>query len=331
MNKHFQAIILKATGANALFEIDVIQSLWSGYGKIVRYGLKGGTMPSVVVKHVDVSNQGRHPRGWNSDLSHQRKMRSYQVETAWYGQWSHSCDSACRVPACLAFEAQGDEVLIVLEDLNASGFPERRSSVTANELANCLDWLANFHATFMNEKPEGLWSTGTYWHLETRPDELQALKDTALKNAAGAIDRKLRNSPFQTVVHGDAKLANFCFSRDGQSVAAVDFQYAGGGCGIKDVAYFIGSCLNEDECQRKEAPLLDVYFLALKTALKSKQKRVDPDAVEQNWRALYPVAWTDFHRFLKGWSPGHWKINSYSERLAREVIAQLHDAEQESA
>ncbi|MGE9289409.1 MAG: choline kinase, partial [Puniceicoccales bacterium] len=38
---------------------------------------------------------------------------------------------------------------------------------------------------------------------------------------------------------------------------------------------------------------------------------------------LYPVAWTDFHRFLKGWSPGHWKIHGYSERLSRSVMANL--------
>jgi len=38
-------------------------------------------------------------------------------------------------------------------------------------------------------------------------------------------------------------------------------------------------------------------------------------------RGLFPLAWTDFHRFLKGWSPGYWKINSYSERMAREVLA----------
>ena len=50
---------------------------------------------------------------------------------------------------------------------------------------------------------------------------------------------------------------------------------------------------------------------------------IDIDALESGWRALYPVAWTDFHRFIKGWSPGHWKIHSYSERLAREVVAEL--------
>ena len=324
MNDFFQATILRATGAKEIFEIEAIQNLWSGYGKIVRYGLKGSVMQSVVVKHVRLPQQDKHPRGWNTDLSHARKMKSYQVEMAWYEQWSKHCDKACRVPNCLALESQNDEVLMVLEDLNETGFAERRSSVSNDEIKTCLSWLANFHATFMGEQPKDLWELGTYWHLDTRPDELQALDDAALKNAAESIDQQLRNSPFQTFVHGDAKLANFCFSQDGKSVAAVDFQYAGGGCGIKDVAYFIGSCLNEDECQRWETQLLDFYFHALNKALISQRKSVDADAVEQDWRTLYPVAWTDFHRFIKGWSPGHWKINSYSERLAREVLAQLH-------
>ena len=148
-----------------------------------------------------------------------------------------------------------------------------------------------------------------------------------MKHAASAIDRKLRESPYQTLVHGDAKLANFCFSGDANRVAAVDFQYVGGGCGIKDVAYFIDSCLEGDAAERQQGQLLDVYFQALKQALKGKQKAVDVDAVEQDWRTLYPLAWTDFHRFLKGWSPGHWPSNSYSERLSRQVIAQLQNSQ----
>ena len=116
---------------------------------------------------------------------------------------------------------------------------------------------------------------------------------------------------------GDAKLANFCFSKDGQ-VAGVDFQYVGGGCGMKDVAYFIGSCLTERECERLESQILEVYFENLQNAL---EERNDP--LENEWRSLYRVAWADFHRFLKGWSPGHWKINSYSERVLEEVVDSL--------
>jgi len=57
--------------------------------------------------------------------------------------------------------------------------------------------------------------------------------------------------------------------------------------------------------------------------LRQRRPDVDGDAVEADWRSLYPVAWTDFHRFLQGWSPGHWKLNRYSNRLAREVVTAL--------
>lgn len=338
MNRHFTEITLKATGASSLIESEVLQNLWSGYGKIVRCGLEydmAGKRPrhpltpgtaslrkpreSVVVKHVHWPTTNNHPRGWNTGRSHERKVKSYQVETTFYENWANRCGESCRVPECLALETRGDEVFMVLEDLDAAGFGGRRSCVSGLEIKACLSWLAHFHATFMGEKPTGLWETGTYWHLETRPDELAELTDPALKAAAGAIDRKLQESPFQTFVHGDAKLANFCFSQDGK-VAAVDFQYVGGGCGMKDVAYFLSSCLDEDECERQETGLLDYYFQTLEHALKEGGKDIDFPALETGWRALYPVAWTDFFRFLLGWSPGHWKIHSYSERLTREVL-----------
>lgn len=242
---------------------------------------------------------------------------------AWYKEYSNNCNDGCRVPKCLALEWQGDEFLMVLEDLDAAGYPKRKSSVSWNEMKTCLSWLANFHAVFIGEKPDNLWKQGTYWHLDTRPDELKVLSDVPLKNAAGRIDQKLKQARFKTFVHGDAKLANFCFSPDGTNVAAVDFQYVGGGCGMKDVAYFVGSCLNEDECESYESDILNFYFKELRGALKIQQKDIDADIMEREWRSLYPVAWTDFHRFLKGWSPDHWKINSYSEGLARHVIEEL--------
>lgn len=323
MNEHFKEITLKATGATALVESEVIQNLWSGYGKIVRCGLVGSDLNSVVVKHVHWPDSANHPRGWNTNLSHERKVKSYQVETAFYANWSGRCDSTCRVPECLALETHGDEVFMVMEDLDASGFGERRTHVTDAELHACLSWLANFHATFLGHTPDDLWDVGTYWHLETRPEELAELNDPQLKRAAPAIDRKLTGTPYKTLVHGDAKLANFCFSPDGTKVAAVDFQYVGGGCGMKDIAYFLGSCLSEHECEAQETELLDTYFNALRKALESRNRFLDYNELEGQWRELYPVAWTDFFRFLQGWSPGHWKIHSYSQRLAREVLESL--------
>lgn len=293
----------------------MIQELWSGYGKILRIGLENTTVKSVVVKHVQLPVHKNHPRGWNTDIGHQRKVKSYQVETTWYDQYSTK--SSARLPQCLSIETKDDEVLMVLEDLDAAGYHLRKRSITWEQIQACLGWLAHFHASYLGEKPEGLWDVGTYWHLATRPQELAVLNDHRLKGAAVEIDEKLNTCVYKTFVHGDAKLANFCFSPDGQ-VAGVDFQYVGGGCGMKDVAYFIGSCLSERECERLEAQILNTYFQHLQTALGESN-----DALEKEWRSLYRFAWADFHRFLKGWSPGHWKINGYSERVTTEVINSL--------
>jgi hypothetical protein len=315
MNEYFKSIILQKTGASALFEKEMIQELWSGYGKIIRVGLKDASIESVIVKHVQLPINKNHPRGWNTDIGHQRKLKSYKVEATWYDTYSKY--STARLPQCLAIDAQDDEMLIVLEDLDQAGYPLRKNAVTWKEIAECLAWLAKFHASYLGKVPNGLWDVGTYWHLETRPQELAILDDQNLKEAAPFIDQKLNSCEFKTFVHGDAKLANFCFAENGQ-VAGVDFQYVGGGCGMKDVAYFIGSCLNEKECERLEAQILDTYFEDLQIEMGDRNK-----ALEKEWRSLYRVAWADFHRFLKGWSPSHWKINNYSERITAGVINNL--------
>jgi Ser/Thr protein kinase RdoA (MazF antagonist) len=241
---------------------------------------------------------------------------------AWYQNAASRCGDACRVPRSIAAEAlDGGGWLFVLEDLDAAGFPGRRGRLEADGVARCLRWLAAFHATFLGTDPDGLWEIGTYWHLDTRPDELEEMPDGPLKGAAAEIDRSLNAARFRSFVHGDAKVANFCFAPDGSAVAAVDFQYVGGGCGMKDVAYFLGSCLDERECEAGEQEHLAIYFEALHRALADRE--VDAAALEAEWRALYPLAWTDFYRFLAGWCPGHPKMNPYSERLAREVVATL--------
>ncbi|MEM0895300.1 MAG: phosphotransferase [Verrucomicrobiota bacterium] len=400
LSPEFQSFILAKTGGVAFEVEERIQELWSGYGALLRISVDGGegdSTKTVVVKHVRLPGPGagsrQHPRGWNTDLSHARKVRSYAVEVAWYRDWSGRCGAGCRVPRLLGVAEEEGEVLLVMEDLDAAGYAGRLTpeSVEGEHVAACLRWLANFHATFMRsdlgncerresgEKdfkrggveqdaggvelragsemcdvgwPEGLWETGTYWHLATRSEELAVLEgeDPELAAAAGAIDAALSAVTFRTLVHGDAKLANFCFSvaeasADDQNddggdstqgvsgvgvrvgvrvgVAAVDFQYVGGGCGMKDVAYFLGSCLDESACEEQESAWLDVYFAELAKALGSMQSEIDAAVVEAEWRPLFPVAWTDFHRFLKGWSPGHWKVNAYSERLAREVVKQV--------
>ena len=315
--------ILSTTGASAITGQELIQNLWSGYGQIIRLTLAGGTHPTVIIKHVQTDTQSEHPRGWNTDLSHQRKLRSYQIEASWYQNWSEQYDEQCRTPKLIGGSEYEGELLLILEDLDASGYPLRLQSLNWSQVESCLAWLANFHVTSLGKTPTDLWEVGTYWHLATRPDELAALTDCSLQAAAPAIDKKLSSARYQTLVHGDAKLANFCFSLDGSQVAALDFQYIGGGCGMKDVAYFLGSCLDEATCEAREDELLNLYFHHFTRALAIHHPEVDASAVVTEWRDLYPFAWADFHRFLKNWSPDHWKLNSYSEKMVRKAMASL--------
>jgi hypothetical protein len=315
MNLTLRNFILKHTGAKDIITNDTIQNLWSGYGKMLRVSLLSDKVKSVVVKDIQLSEKETHPRGWNSDIGHQRKLKSYQVEKSWYE--NYSAFSQSRLPICLGVEEKSNCIFILLEDLDDAGFPLRKQKLTWKEFSSCLKWLAEFHVSFLGMDPKGLWETGTYWHLDTRPNEFEALTDLELKSAAKGIDDKLNQCRYKTIVHGDAKIANFCFSKKGD-VAGVDFQYVGGGCGMKDLVYFTGSCLTESECERLEAKILDTYFQYFHSAYGSKHVEL-----EMEWRDLYKVAWADFHRFLKGWSPDHWKINTYSERVTREVLKSL--------
>jgi len=320
LNPNFKKYLLTISEASECNEIEVIQSLWSGYGKISRIELLEPLIKTVVVKHISLNQYSEHPRGWNTDISHARKVKSYEVETHWYKYWADRCTAASKIPQFLGSFSEGGDQWIVLEDLDTK-FPSRKGQLDLSEVKVCLRWLAHFHSKFLHSQPKGLWKVGTYWHLETRPDEWNQIEHIKLKAAAHQIDEKLNNCKYQTSVHGDAKVANFCFSDDGKEVAAVDFQYVGGGCGIKDVAYFLGSCMSGGECEKYENELLDYYFKELKKSLESSD--VDLIELEQEWRYLYPFACTDFMRFLLGWMPSHQKINDYNMKMIDEVLGSL--------
>jgi hypothetical protein len=195
--------------------------------------------------------------------------------------------------------------------------------LSPDEIELCLCWLAHFHARFIGKKPEGLWHTGSYWHLATRREELARIEDRRLRGAATVFDHRLRSAKFQTFVHGDAKVANFCFAPGGRAVAAVDFQYVGGGCGMKDVAYLLSDHPTAHS-EITEARYLDRYFAELGAALRASDvPQVEIDALEREWRALYPIAYADFCRFLAGWAPDLWKRDVHAQRTVERVIGAL--------
>jgi thiamine kinase-like enzyme len=309
MNKKLQDILLREAHASKIVKVELIQELWSGYGQLNRVYFD---QTNLIIKLIKFPNIQDHPKGWNSDLSHLRKVKSYEVEMNFYKFYNEAIPNSY-IPKLLDTGIVESNNYLVLEDLQTLNFSPK-DKISWREVKLCLKWLANFHAKYLNIEPKHLWKIGTYWHLETRPEELEALKDIELKSAAPLIDQKLNLAKYKTIVHGDAKLANFLFNKD--AVSAVDFQYVGGGVGIKDVAYFLSSIYDVDQLYQYETECLDYYFNELIAITQNKE-------IEIEWRELYSYAWSDFYRFLKGWAPGHYKINSYSEYMKERVLKSL--------
>lgn len=344
-------------------KVTSIQTLWSGYGEIARY-LVPSLNKTVVIKVVDPQSESVHPRGWDGQRSHQRKLDSYVNEAVFYSRYSSETDALCRVPMCYTASsgvtnfAGGDSAesnsvesvsietaelgmsqkpaafnqvakednnpmsLLIMEDLDHAGYSARCDKPSISKVMLGIRWLAYFHAKHMNQALNDLWPVGTYWHLATRPDELAKMPKSKLKLSAGIVDNCLNNASFQTLLHGDAKLANFCFTTNGDDLAAVDFQYVGRGAGVKDLMYFLGSCLDDEALFTHSDTLLTAYFSHLKQAIEKYQVTIDVVKLEAEWRYLYPFAWADFQRFLIGWATEHYKLNRFMNEQTKIALSQ---------
>jgi hypothetical protein len=290
MDAQARNVIAEIASAQDVIPRGRMGTLWGGYGQLHRVELVGASCAPAVVKWVSPPPNLRRTGG----VSHKRKCRSYDVEIAFYQTFAPRCDEACRVPRLLGARAANDTWIVVLEDLDAAGYDARIRSRDARALGACVAWLAAFHARFVHERPEGLWPQGTYWHLGTRQEELGRMRDKDLQRAAPTLDRALRGATFRTLVHGDAKPDNFCLDQRAARVAAVDFQYVGGGVGVQDLAYLLYGTSRGPAAQ-----LIDAYFAHLRAAL---PESIDAGALEAEWRGLFAVAADDFRRFLDGWT-----------------------------
>jgi len=205
-----------------------------------------------------------------------------------------------------------------------------------------LTWLATLHAAYWgDEKVDkiveevGLQQTGSYWHLDTRPSEWEAMPTTGwegrLKRAARAIDKRLKRDPMQCIIHGDAKEANVLFSSSSSKVTACtatngrrpdvdlvvtlcDFQYCGKGPPSKDLAYFLCSSANPDD----EKAALEFYRRKLSERLASATDDIPMPSMDDLQDSM-DLAYCDFYRFMSGW--GYW--GSGGENRVKRVLYRL--------
>jgi hypothetical protein len=274
--------------------IKTVCRLWGGMGHV--YELSFGST-SFIVKCIDPD-----PDQLES-LGGRRKGVSYQVEAHFYESYAINLIDrhGLQLPRPYLVERDGDRTTICMSKLEARQHGGFEKAV--------ITWLAKLHATTWGQNADGLQPIGSYWYLDTRPDEHASMPRKGwqgrLKRAARAIDTRLRRDPMQCIIHGDAKDANILWGDDGQ-VAMCDFQYCGKAPPTRDLAYFLCSSTNRED----EDSLLELYYKELVMHLPDSAERPSFEQLKESLE----LAYCDYARFMSGW--GMWG-NDLSERVIK--------------
>lgn len=287
-----------------------IARLWAGMGNIYRVHCPS-IQQSLIVKYI-------RPR-LSSKLSigDQRKLDSYHVEAYFYEDHAQRLidDHKVQLPKPYKVERHTENpknplIIICMSPLQDPGY-----NFGDNVHEKVVNWMARFHAATWQAPPEKLQAVGTYWHLDTRPDEWDRISrkgwEGRLKLAARAIDERLKRDPLQCWVHGDTKDANI-LQYDAERLSFCDYQYVGRGPPTKDLAYYFCSSGVSD---REQSKLLGLYFEILSRYL--EEQGIDPLPTRQQLDDSYELACADYCRFMAGW--GYWGSD-----LSKQVKATLN-------
>ncbi|MBQ4835052.1 phosphotransferase [Pseudoalteromonas luteoviolacea] len=297
------------------------QALWNGCGFLDKFQI--GSC-KYAVKLSKVPDDLKHVNIRQTPFSLQRKVRSYVKEQYFYTHYVESLPMTCHTPKVIELHEFDGTFVTLLEDFEQRGF-HNKADANSGDIERTLKWLAGFHANWLRvgggESSFGLLGYGNYWHLKTRPDEFEKMPASSLKSAAHAINEKLDAVTFKTLIHGDAKLANFAFNDT--SVIGYDFQHTGIGLGLSDVMLLFTTVLDSEQLSSCASNLLDIYFTELREQIKNQNVTIEVDLLENEWRESWCFIWADFHRFLAGWKPEHPKINQYMKTQTQLALSKL--------
>jgi len=298
----------------ALSENDVVVKslcrLWAGMGYIYQITVQlpspSTSSSSGMETYHFIVKRVVPPSKKSRSMGDERKTISYLLEAKIYENIAPSLieDHGLSIPIPYYVERGGandDRVTICMSRLGGSpGYLADK-----NEVRAVLDWLSTLHAATWGRAATEyvdrslVQPVGSYWHLETRPDEHDSMPrrgwEGRLKLAARAIDERLRRDEMQCCIHGDAKDANMLFTKGG-GVGMYDFQYFGKAPPSVDLAYFLCVAVGDTD---------DEYVAYYHQQLINKLIKGSntPPTLKELEDSL-ALALCDFQRFMSGW--GQW-------------------------
>ncbi len=211
-------------------------------------------------------------------------FRLYDRETRFYKDVAPK--SSAYTPIVYRADIEGDNFVLLLEDLSAYTLGDQIKGCTLEETRGGIDWLARHHASLWGKtddadfaflpvvspsySSEGLaqgcafgWDPmcETFGHVV--PPRIAALKDRYLAVLPKLFDW-MATAPL-TVVHGDFRMDNLFFgSGPGQEpLIAIDWQGALRGRASQDIAYFLSGSIPTELRREHERALINQWHAGL--------------------------------------------------------------------
>ncbi|MEH3130239.1 MAG: phosphotransferase [Mycolicibacterium neoaurum] len=210
-------------------------------------------------------------------------IRLYEREVTFYNEVTTSAPLRSPRAHAAEFDSATGEFVIVMEDVGALENADQVVGLSFDRARAVLAETARFHAWGWDTTPQatrhpaflnlddarmaGLFSAGTAagWAVFARhgradvPADLATLIDDYTTSAPHLLSALTTPT---TLVNGDLRADNLFFADDGSHVT-VDFQFAGRGCGIWDVAYLVGQGMSPAERDGREIELVRHYLSTL--------------------------------------------------------------------
>jgi hypothetical protein len=250
-------------------KVDAVQSSRVGTGQMgtcYRLELRGdATLPRTILAKMPSTDAGTR------ELLH----GSYATEVRFYAELASTLDIL--VPRC-SYAAMGEKgaFTLLLEDLAPAEQGDQIAGCSVEQARLALENLAGLHGPRWCDASlldvEGL-------HLATQEDSdmLDAVFPSAVETVIPMLSHLISADDIDTLqkicptvgawslrrlehfapVHGDYRLDNLMF--DKQRVWAVDWQSVSLGNPIRDVSYFLSTCLAIDDRRAHERDLIAAY------------------------------------------------------------------------
>ena len=273
---------LVAGGApDARIDEVVVSDIGTGVGllaqilrcRLIRRCAGGATLPeTVIVKLPSLQPKSRRMC---------RMQGLYRREFDYYRRVGP--DAPVRSPRLLYgdFEDRSHRFVLVLEDLAHLEPGDHQTGATPDQARRAIRALARLHGRYWNDtgRPpvSGLHDTTG---PRSRPlvqilylaflvptlksfgdcfsDETRRLAEAYGPLVAAHIGEIAASAP-RTFIHGDYRMDNLFFGSGDDDVAVIDWQVSGLGCGLYDLAYFLGASVTTEVRRRIEMELLREY------------------------------------------------------------------------